>query len=230
MNFILSKIKKVIKKKKLLAIISSENNTSPLLNKERLMTLMDGHPYIHDDEIILLATMTKKNIGPIVEIGCAFGASSSIFLLYGKEGVKLHSIDPFVRDSMGAFHANENLCRKNVLGTLKAFKKEKKYADWNLHTDHSYNIVKNWKETVETIFIDGDHNYDAVKKDFEDWFPFVKKDGYILLHDSRKEEGTPADTFNRGWAGPTKFVNELINSDRVVLVNEVFSVTVWQKR
>ena len=63
MNFILSKIKKVIKKKKLLAIISSENNTSPLLNKERLMTLMDGHPYIHDDEIILLATMTKRISG-----------------------------------------------------------------------------------------------------------------------------------------------------------------------
>ena len=50
---------------------------------------------------------------------------------------------------------------------------------------------------------------------------------YYMILERRRN---PADTFNRGWAGPTKFVNELINSDRVVLVNEVFSVTVWQKR
>ena len=32
------------------------------------------------------------------------------------------------------------------------------------------------------IFIDGDHNYESVKKDVEDWLPKLKIDGYYPLH------------------------------------------------
>lgn len=205
----------------------------PLANRNDLITLMDGHAYIHDDEIKLFSSMAKETSGPIVEIGCAFGASPSIFLLHSKPGVRLHSIDPFVQDSMKDFQANEKICRKNVKNILNFYNKDEKYADWNLHVDFSYNLVKKWPEIeakpIEILFIDGDHNYEAVKKDFDDWFPLVKNGGYILFHDSRKELGTPIDAFNRGWVGPTKLANELNNLDKVKLSNEAFSITVWQK-
>ncbi len=206
----------------------------PLVDKNTLMKLMDGHPFIHEDEIVLLSTMARKSAGPIVEIGSAFGASAILFLLHSSTGTKVHSIDPFIVDSMGTFQADEAKCRKNVLRVLGIFSKGKKYTDWTLHKDYSFNMAKIWNEVekkpIDLLFIDGDHTYDAVKKDFEDWLPFVKKGGHILFHDSRKEKDTPHNTFNRGWQGSTQFADTLRASDKVALVNEVFSITVWQKK
>lgn len=36
---------------------------------------------------------------------------------------------------------------------------------------------------VDVLFIDGDHTYDGVKKDFEMYSPLVKKNGIIAFHD-----------------------------------------------
>jgi cephalosporin hydroxylase len=38
-------------------------------------------------------------------------------------------------------------------------------------------------EQVDFLFIDGDHTYEGVKKDFEMYKPLVKKGGFIGLHD-----------------------------------------------
>lgn len=37
---------------------------------------------------------------------------------------------------------------------------------------------------IDVLFIDGDHRYEGVKKDFLHWEPLVKKDGSILFHDT----------------------------------------------
>jgi predicted O-methyltransferase YrrM len=38
-------------------------------------------------------------------------------------------------------------------------------------------------EFFDFLFIDGDHSFEGVKKDFEDYSPFVKKSGLICFHD-----------------------------------------------
>lgn len=229
MYHILRKIKKLVRRQQLANRLKKSPETFPLLYKKELAILMDGHPYIHDDEVALLAKIASQQSGPIVEIGCAFGASSAVWLLHSRPGTKLHSIDPFVVDSMAPFRATAEKCRGNVLRILKFFKRQSKFADWSLHQDFSFNVVKNWTEPIDVIFIDGDHTYPAVKQDFEDWYPLVKTGGLILFHDSRKETGTDPNTFNRGWAGPTKLAEELKTSSQVKLVDEAFSITVWQK-
>lgn len=40
-----------------------------------------------------------------------------------------------------------------------------------------------WFECIDFLFIDGDHTYEGVKKDFEMYSPFVKKGGLIAFHD-----------------------------------------------
>ena len=46
--------------------------------------------------------------------------------------------------------------------------------------------------SVDLLHIDGSHEYESVKKDFESWFPKVKKGGKTLVHDilvERKDYG-----------------------------------------
>ncbi|MEX0930072.1 MAG: class I SAM-dependent methyltransferase [Candidatus Paceibacterota bacterium] len=39
------------------------------------------------------------------------------------------------------------------------------------------------RETVDVLFIDGDHSYEGVKNDFEWYAPFVRRGGIIAFHD-----------------------------------------------
>ena len=43
-------------------------------------------------------------------------------------------------------------------------------------------------ETIDTLFIDGDHTYEGVKKDIEAWYPKVKKGGTIIFHDYQRDK------------------------------------------
>jgi predicted O-methyltransferase YrrM len=43
------------------------------------------------------------------------------------------------------------------------------------------NILKNKK--LDFLFIDGDHSYEGVKRDFEIYGPLVRKGGIIAFHD-----------------------------------------------
>jgi len=42
---------------------------------------------------------------------------------------------------------------------------------------------ESWRETIDFLFIDGDHSYKGVAQDFKDYSPFVKKGGLIAFHD-----------------------------------------------
>ncbi len=63
--------------------------------------------------------------------------------------------------------------------------------------------IKNILDTIEFdfAFIDGEHNYEAVKKDFE----MVKKCGRVLLHDANH----PLLGKQEGYKGINKFANEI---------------------
>jgi predicted O-methyltransferase YrrM len=76
-------------------------------------------------------------------------------------------------------------------------------------------------EKLDYLFIDGDHTYEGVKKDFEMYSPLVRSQGLIAFHDvveHRKERSCEVDKFwneikqhyghrefiedpNQGWAG-----------------------------
>jgi len=53
------------------------------------------------------------------------------------------------------------------------------------HNERTLNMVKNiiGNEPVDFLFIDGDHSYEGVKKDFEMYSPLVKRGGIIAFHD-----------------------------------------------
>jgi hypothetical protein len=50
--------------------------------------------------------------------------------------------------------------------------------------DISENAIKTFHDEVEFIFIDGDHEYNAVKLDFDLWYPKVINGGIMCFHDT----------------------------------------------
>ncbi len=52
---------------------------------------------------------------------------------------------------------------------------------WKFIHDNSFTMP--WDKEIDVLFIDGDHTYEGVKKDFEKFEPFVKEGGLILMHD-----------------------------------------------
>jgi hypothetical protein len=214
-------------RKALVKKISARKN-SLFENDEEISLLLGGRAYIHPTEIPVQKKYAEAANGPIVEIGAAFGASALLYLSASHNN-PVHSIDPFIKDSMADFCASEESCRNNVMRGLKWLGKSEKLHSWTVHPLPSYEVIKNWSSPISLLFIDGDHHYEAVKKDFEDWFPKVQLNGYILIHDSRRLEGEAEEKYNRGWQGPTQLATELLQNNKVRLVEEAFSLTVWQK-
>ena len=197
----------------------------------REVSLLLGSPVLLvDAEVVALQKYGQRAHSAIVEIGAAYGGSSLLFLLSKKEYTKVYSIDPFVVDSMDTFQATRELCYNHVVCALADVGKAERSSSWTLIPEYSYDRVKKWESAINVLFIDGDHTYDAVKQDFEQWLPFVHSEGYILFHDSNILPNTPDGKYNRGWPGPSRFVIELEKYPSVRMVEKIHSITVFQKK
>ena len=63
---------------------------------------------------------------------------------------------------------------------------------------------------IDYLFIDGDHSYQGVMDDFNNYLPFVSKDGIIVF-----------DNYNdNAWQEVTTAVDELLQKDNIELINK----------
>jgi hypothetical protein len=76
-------------------------------------------------------------------------------------------------------------------------------------------VAPGWQSPVGLLWIDGDHHYEAVKRDFEYWQPHLH--GPVAFHDSTGPT-----------LGPTRLVNELAAGGYTV-VEHVRTTTVLQR-
>lgn len=75
-------------------------------------------------------------------------------------------------------------------------------------------FFKQNKEKFDLIFIDGDHSYGQVKKDFENALKVLNKGGAIVLHDTAPKD---REYSSLDWCGePYKLISELANSNRLL--------------
>lgn len=200
--------------------------------RDTLETLLGGPVYLNQAEIPVLCKYARLS-SRLLEIGAAYGASSFILAANSQPNARVWSLDPFVTDSKGTFSSSATLCHGNVHRALSASGHAQSASKWTLINNYSYAVRKTWNDaepSLDFLFIDGDHNYEAVRKDFEDWAPLVQAGGFILIHDSRREPGAPDHIFNRGWPGPTRLALELQEDARVELVEQAFSLSVFQKK
>jgi hypothetical protein len=155
----------------------------------------------------------------IVEIGVLYGTTTRILL----ENSTCHviGIDPLIPDSMEPTLVGDKNKFQDLITTYP--------VRFSFIQDYSFNVVKTFEweykgPCIDYLFIDGDHQYDSVKKDFEDWYPLVKEGGIISIHDSACNRGGPMY-----WPGPSRLADELINDSRLEYLETRHTMTVFKK-
>lgn len=128
-------------------------------------------PSFHHHYHILydLANNINKNNINYLEIG-AYGGASAILMLHNKN-VKATSID-----------IGYPIKKEKVLEHVSMFFKDNRF-NYIQGNSHDHNVKKLITEKIDVLFIDGDHSFNGVTKDFEDYSPLVEKNGYIVLDD-----------------------------------------------
>ncbi len=77
-------------------------------------------------------------------------------------------------------------------------------------------VAPSWNRKIGLLWIDGDHAYGAVKRDFALWSPHLESNGLIAFHDARDPR-----------LGPYTVLNEILSSgafEKVGAVDEIVTV------
>ena len=134
---------------------------------------------------------------PIVEVGSFAGRSTCALAVGSTWGSSplVHSVDPHSGVS-GMFKGStlqlfrENLRSKGLDDTIVS------------HVSPSSKVASEWRgEDVGMLFIDGNHEYESVKEDFELWLPHLAEGGYVAFHDSNQQ-------------GPNMLLRQVIGTDK----------------
>ena len=67
------------------------------------------------------------------------------------------------------------------------------------HDQQTVRSLDRLRGSVDLLFLDGDHSYDGVRADFENFAPLVKPGGLIAFHDV-ESTNHPASQVDRLWA------------------------------
>lgn len=126
--------------------------------------------------------------GRIVDCGTGFG-ESALFFATNKPLYRIYTVDGFGMCGDGRvwkeFHAD------NILYAMNTYKSAK-----NIIQILGNSQEVKWELPVDAIYLDADHRYGGVKKDFEIYSPYLKDGGYIFF-DDYLQPGNPTNGVKR---------------------------------
>jgi len=171
---------------------------------EVIMSIHDIDGFLGDSEAMALYHMARygPGDGEIVEIGSFKGRSTTCLAMgsMDSEREKITSIDPH--------HGARNIMHKVPEGgTEKVFKENLQKFGVAEHVDPytatSAKMAETWDKEIRLLFIDGDHDYEVARLDYELWEPHLIKGGLIAIHDT-----------SGGYPGPMAVVNQFIQNSK----------------
>lgn len=144
--------------------------------------------------------------GVFVELGAYKGKSTSFIVTEinnQNRNIQFHTIDTFEGDSGSNDEEEIDAYRKvNVSKMFDEFSENTKHLKehFNVIVGKSDESSKFFEDnSVDVIFIDAGHSYDAVIRDIKSWLPKIKDGGIMSGHDYIN------------WSGVNTAVNEIFN-------------------
>jgi predicted O-methyltransferase YrrM len=141
--------------------------------------IKDVPGWLSDEEGEALYELAKDctGRGVIVEIGSWKGKSTICLGLGSRagEGVRIFAVDPHADYRHGEF--KDNIERAGIADLVTPVK------------GLSQEVVDGFDEPIELLFVDGSHEEDDVREDFEKWVPKVIQGGVVAFHDTTWHDG-----------------------------------------
>jgi len=123
----------------------------------------------------------------LVEIGVAEGTSAWELRHAADPAGSLYLIDPYLPGRIPGLNMARIVARR-LLGGQDGVR-----PVWI--QDFSHEASLGWDDSIDFLLIDGDHSYEGVSRDWQDWSPHVRPGGIVALHDAR--------VFDSGWVEPS---------------------------
>jgi predicted O-methyltransferase YrrM len=162
------------------------------------------------------AALTRYAAGrrSVVEIGVMQGASTAqLRAVIHPDGV-VTGIDPHPPGRLGL-----NFDRLIALAEINRHPR----GTASLIRRSSADAARDWNTPIDFLFIDGDHSWQGIREDWENWSRHVEPSGIVALHDSRPFPG-------RTTLDSVKYVEEVVRHDpRFTPVDEVETLTLVRR-
>ena len=165
---------------------------------------IDFHSGLGDLASLLYGLVRSMKPTTCVEIGSARGKSACYVGMALKENGrgKLYAIDPHITTTWNDDHSVQSL------GILQFNISKLGLTDQiTIVRSTSEDAAKIWDLPIDLIFIDGDHSYEGVKRDWQLFVPHMKPFGVVVFHDTIWDI-VPTER-SRADMGVPRFVDEL---------------------
>lgn len=131
------------------------------------------------DRVSLSRLFAELGFKKGVEIGVEQGLYSKT-LLENNPGLKLYCVDPWL-----AYQGyREHVSQEKLDGFLEITKKRLEGYDFEIVRERSVEASQGFlDESLDFVYIDGNHEYSHVVADICAWYPKVKKSGIVAGHD-----------------------------------------------
>lgn len=162
---------------------------------------VSGSTTLWESKLLYTLACRREAAGVVVEIGSFLGRST-IFLASGSKRArqqKVYAIDPH----QGAPVINKKFSGPTYQRFLRNIE-QSRVADMVVPIPQtSDKAFEDWRQPIRLLFIDGDHSYQAVRRDLKQWGQFVVDKGVIAVHDA----------LNPG-VGPPRAIVEVILAEK----------------
>lgn len=151
-----------------------------------------GMAQIREEITGLAYFLQGKDINNFLEIGTKMAGTFSVLSALSRSGVHI-SVD-MVSDTWGGWFLKEHPYLGKTLEKRNIYIQQKllgKTVMGNSHSPATYDRVVDIlgkDERLDLLFIDGDHSYEGVKRDYYEYKSLVRVGGYIIFHDINDTE------------------------------------------
>lgn len=192
---------------------------------KRLEEILKVPGMLTRDEVEYLCRLGRESpgTGVIVEIG-SWKGKSTISLALGSMAArseKVYAVDPHKP------LAEEGYAEDTEAEFLKNIKEAGVHGHVVPMVMTSAEAARQWNKPIALLWIDGDHRYEQVKRDFLLWEPHVIDGGIIALHDTIRKQGPKRVLWE--YVFPSGRFQEIAIVDNITAVKKVRKAS-WGRR